>query len=58
MDTKDLARIQTHLKRTFGNPHFDQNGNDTLAQIDFDYLTSIARPAIAFQAAVAGVPQR
>ncbi len=22
MDTKDLARIQTHLKRTFGNPHF------------------------------------
>ena len=22
MDTKDLSRIQAHLKRTFGNPHF------------------------------------
>ena len=22
MDPKDLARIQAHLKRTFGNPHF------------------------------------
>ena len=41
----------------FGNPHFDQNGNDTLALIDFDYLVSIARPAIAFQASLAGIPQ-
>jgi Zn-dependent M28 family amino/carboxypeptidase len=41
----------------FGNPHFDQNGNDTVALIDFAYLASIARPAIAFQAAIAGMPQ-
>ena len=41
----------------FGNPHFDQEGGDTLDTIDFDYLTSIARPAIAFQASLAGIPQ-
>jgi hypothetical protein len=39
----------------FGNPHFDQNGGDTFDKIDTDYLTSIARPAITFQAALAGV---
>ena len=38
----------------FANPHFDQEGGDTFAKIDMAYLTSIARPAIAFQAAVAG----
>jgi hypothetical protein len=39
----------------FANPHFDQSGGDTFARIDTAYLTSIARPAIAFQAALAGV---
>jgi Zn-dependent M28 family amino/carboxypeptidase len=42
----------------FANPHFDQNGNDTFALIDTDYLASIARPGIAFQASLAGIPQR
>lgn len=39
----------------FGNPHFDQNGGDTFDKIDTAYLISIARPAITFQAALAGV---
>lgn len=39
----------------FANPHFDQNGGDVFDKIDTTYLTSIARPAIAFQAALAGV---
>lgn len=39
----------------FANPHFDAEGGDTFDQIDLGYLTSIARPAIAFQAALAGV---
>ena len=39
----------------FGNPHFDQEGGDTFAQIDTDYLVSIARPAITFQATLAGL---
>jgi hypothetical protein len=41
----------------FNNPHFDQNGGDTFDKIDTDYLVSIARPAITFQAALAGIPQ-
>jgi hypothetical protein len=40
----------------FGNPHFDQNGGDTLATLDTEYLISIARPAITFQAGLAGIP--
>jgi acetylornithine deacetylase/succinyl-diaminopimelate desuccinylase-like protein len=39
----------------FANPHFDQNGGDVFAKIDLAYLISIARPAITFQAALAGV---
>jgi len=39
----------------FNNLHFDLNGGDVLDRIDTAYLTSIARPAIAFQAALAGV---
>ncbi|TMQ02779.1 MAG: M28 family peptidase [Deltaproteobacteria bacterium] len=39
----------------FANPHFDEKGGDVFARIDLAYLTSIARPAIAFQAALAGV---
>jgi hypothetical protein len=39
----------------FANPHFDSEGGDTFAKIDTAYLTSIARPAITFQAALAGV---
>jgi len=39
----------------FANPHFDQQGGDTFDKIDTSYLISIARPAITFQAAVAGV---
>ena len=39
----------------FANPHFDRNGGDTFARIDMAYLTSIARPGIAFQAMLAGV---
>lgn len=27
MDSKDLARLQAHLKRTFGNPHFSIGAN-------------------------------
>ena len=38
----------------FNNMHFDQNGGDVFDRIDTAYLTSIARPAIAFQAALAG----
>ncbi len=39
----------------FANPHFDQEGGDTFDKIDTAYLTSIARPAIAFQAGLAGI---
>ncbi len=38
----------------FANPHFDRSGGDTFDKIDTDYLISIARPAIAFQAQLAG----
>ena len=41
----------------FNNMHFDVNGGDVFDRIDTAYLTSIARPAIAFQAALAGVQQ-
>ncbi len=41
----------------FSNPHFDQEGGDTFATISGDYLTSIARPAITFQATLAGMPK-
>ncbi|HET9620777.1 MAG TPA: M20/M25/M40 family metallo-hydrolase [Kofleriaceae bacterium] len=34
----------------FANPHFDREGGDTFDKIDTDYLISIARPAITFQA--------
>jgi hypothetical protein len=37
------------------NDHFDQNGGDTFARIATDYLVSIARPAITFQAALVGI---
>jgi Zn-dependent M28 family amino/carboxypeptidase len=37
------------------NPHFDFEGGDTLDKIAGDYLTSIARPAITFQAALVGI---
>jgi Zn-dependent M28 family amino/carboxypeptidase len=37
------------------NDHFDQNGGDLFSRIDQDYLVSIARPAITFQAALAGI---
>jgi hypothetical protein len=39
----------------FANPHFDREGGDTFARIDTAYLTSIARPAITFQASLAGI---
>jgi hypothetical protein len=39
----------------FANPHFDRSGGDTFARIDMAYLTSIARPAITFQAMLAGI---
>ena len=39
----------------FANPHFDQQGGDTFAKIDTDYLVSIARPAVTFQATLAGL---
>jgi hypothetical protein len=39
----------------FANPHFDQQGDDTLAHIDPDYLTTIARPGITFQAQLVGI---
>jgi len=39
----------------FDNPHFDQEGGDTVDKIDFPYLAQIARPAITFQASLAGV---
>jgi hypothetical protein len=39
----------------FANPHFDRSGGDTFDKIDTDYLISIARPAIAFQAGLAGI---
>ena len=39
----------------FANPHFDREGGDTFDKIDTDYLISIARPGITFQAALAGV---
>jgi hypothetical protein len=39
----------------FANPHFDREGGDTFDKIDTDYLISIARPAITFQAALVGI---
>jgi hypothetical protein len=39
----------------FANPHFDRSGGDTFERIDLAYFISIARPAIAFQAALAGL---
>jgi len=42
----------------FANPHFDREGGDTFDKIDTAYLTSIARPAIAFQAKLAGIQPR
>jgi hypothetical protein len=39
----------------FANPHFDRSGGDTFDKIDTSYLVSIARPAIAFQAQLAGI---
>jgi hypothetical protein len=39
----------------FSNPHFDREGGDTFDKIDTAYLISIARPAITFQAALAGL---
>jgi hypothetical protein len=42
----------------FANPHFDSEGGDTFDKIDTAYLTSIARPAIAFQAELAGIQPR
>jgi hypothetical protein len=42
----------------FANPHFDRAGGDTFDKIDTAYLTSIARPAIAFQAELAGIQPR
>jgi Zn-dependent M28 family amino/carboxypeptidase len=36
----------------FANPHFDREGGDTFDKIDPDYLVSIARPAITFQASL------
>ena len=39
----------------FANPHFDREGGDTFDKIDTNYLISIARPGITFQAALAGV---
>jgi len=42
----------------FANPHFDRSGGDTFERIDLAYLTSIARPAIAFQATLAGLQPR
>jgi Zn-dependent M28 family amino/carboxypeptidase len=42
----------------FANPHFDRAGGDTFDKIDTAYLTSIARPAIVFQAELAGIQPR
>ncbi len=39
----------------YANPHFDQGGGDTFAKIDTAYLVSIARPAVTFQASLAGL---
>jgi Zn-dependent M28 family amino/carboxypeptidase len=39
----------------FDNPHFDQLGGDTIDKVDFAYLAQIARPAITFQASLAGL---
>ena len=41
----------------FQNDHFDQFGGDTFDKIDMDYLVAIARPAITFQATLAGAKQ-
>lgn len=41
----------------FDNPHFDQEGDDTISHIDFDYHALIARAAITFQAGQAGIPR-
>jgi hypothetical protein len=39
----------------FPNPHFDRAGGDTFARIDTADLTSIARPALTFDASLAGI---
>ena len=40
----------------FANPHFDQNGNDTIEKIDQDYFYQIAQVGVTFAAKLAGVP--
>lgn len=55
--TRGVPAIVYSEHNPFANPHFDQNGGDTFDKIDIAYLISIARPAITFQAALAGIQQ-
>jgi hypothetical protein len=57
-NTNGIARVPAVVyseHNPFANPHFDRSGGDTFARIDMAYRTSIARPAITFQAMLAGV---
>jgi Zn-dependent M28 family amino/carboxypeptidase len=52
------AGIPAYVIEEYGannNPHFDDDGDDTLAHIDLGLLTDIARVQIAYQAELAGV---
>ena len=52
------AGIPAYVIEEYGsgnNPHFDDQGDDTMMHIDLDYLLHIAQIQIAFQAKLVGV---
>jgi Zn-dependent M28 family amino/carboxypeptidase len=53
-----VAGIPAYVIEEWGaarNPHYDQEGHDTLEHIDYGLLTGTARIQIAFQAQLAGI---
>ena len=53
-----VAGIPAYVIEEFGsenNPHYDDTGDDTLAHIDLDLMTEIAKIQITFQAKLAGI---
>ena len=53
-----VAGIPAYVIEEWGsenNPRYDDTGDDTLAHIDFPYLTATAKIQIAFQARLAGI---
>jgi peptidase M28-like protein len=53
-----VAGIPAYVIEEFGSensPHYDDTGDDTLAHIDLDLMTAIAKIQITFQAKLAGI---